>query len=152
MELTGILQLKVRRNIIRRRFFYSYSQNFWATEISSYTAYTTTPPTHTHNVFTIRGKPLMFWCWVSSRPLVPSWIYERPMGLADYTTACHSFYWVWVVPVWRALQERVVRGVWGCEECAMCEGREPRNVWWQHYELCVCVSVCVCVVCVCVCV
>ncbi len=27
----------IRRNIIRRRFFYGYSQNFWAAEISSYT-------------------------------------------------------------------------------------------------------------------
>ncbi len=30
----------IRRNIIRRRFFYGYSQNFWAAEISSYTSYT----------------------------------------------------------------------------------------------------------------
>ncbi len=29
----------IRRNIIRRRFVYSYSQNFWAAEISSYTVH-----------------------------------------------------------------------------------------------------------------
>ncbi len=29
----------IRKNIIRRRFVYSYSQNFWAAEISSYTVH-----------------------------------------------------------------------------------------------------------------
>ncbi len=32
-----MVETLIRRNIIRRRFLYSYSQNFWVAEISSYT-------------------------------------------------------------------------------------------------------------------